>query len=817
MKTKTKPIALSVFVAGLLCSKALYARSDEFSFDSKLVGGSDVSRFNDGQQLPGEYLVSVYLNDAKKSIGEFKVDFEYREDALTPILKRRDMPLFNIDPSKLSIFDYGYKDSIDFERSNIKYNFSFYGMRLRLYVPKNAIINNPTELAPESQWDEGINALLLNYDAKAYHRDTRYKTYNNDYYYLYLKPGVNIGSWRLRNSGIWQRDYKGVNSYQNSYTFAERDIRQLKSKILIGEGNTSSDVFSSIPFTGGQFATSDEMIPFYERTYVPLIRGIANSVAKVEVRQNGYLIYSTEVPAGPYTLTDVPAAEGEDLEVTVTDSSGTVQHFNVPYNIPAISLKDGRAKYEFTVGKYRPYSSVAKDDEFGQISLIYGINSILTGYTGFQISNNYRASAFGLGFNLYNFGALSLDGIYSINETTDRQEGSVFRVRYNKLLTKTHTSFNVSSYQYASEEFSSFSDAMESDRGGSNGYKKKNDTSLSIRQDLFDYGSLDLSLSRTSFFNKKQQMYASVYYNTSLFNTMGFSLGWNRVLNSYSNNEEDVFSATISVPLGRFTQATPTTNVRYQVVNESDNSISNLISLNGTAYENRLSWNINQSTNSKNHYNKTTSVVGSFRDSFGTLSGMYNYNPSITQYGGGISGSVVLHSQGITFGQPINGSAALIYTPDTYGIQVSNRPWVVTDKKGFAIVTPLNNYRKNEVRIQQANLQSNTDVKKTVNYVVPTSNAIVLASYKTIKGKKALFSIKSRDNKNIPFGAMVYVDGNEQAGIIGDDGKVFLSGLKEKGILNVRWEGKQNQECLIPYRLNFKNSVGVYISTLKCQ
>ncbi|HFM4644214.1 TPA: fimbria/pilus outer membrane usher protein, partial [Escherichia coli] len=241
----------------------------------------------------------------------------------------------------------------------------------------NAIINNPTELAPESQWDEGINALLLNYDAKAYHRDTRYKTYNNDYYYLYLKPGVNIGSWRLRNSGIWQRDYKGVNSYQNSYTFAERDIRQLKSKILIGEGNTSSDVFSSIPFTGGQFATSDEMIPFYERTYVPLIRGIANSVAKVEVRQNGYLIYSTEVPAGPYTLTDVPAAEGEDLEVTVTDSSGTVQHFNVPYNIPAISLKDGRAKYEFTVGKYRPYSSVAKDDEFGQISLIYGVNSIL--------------------------------------------------------------------------------------------------------------------------------------------------------------------------------------------------------------------------------------------------------------------------------------------------------------------------------------------------------------------------------------------------------------------------------------------------------
>ncbi|HCX7722839.1 TPA: fimbria/pilus outer membrane usher protein, partial [Escherichia coli] len=87
------------------------------------------------------------------------------------------------------------------------------------------------------------------------------------------------------------------------------------------------------------------------------------------VRQNGYLIYSTEVPAGTFELTDVPAAQGEALDVTVREDNGAEQHFSVPYNTPAISLKEGRLKYELTGGTYRPYSRSAKDDSFGQATL----------------------------------------------------------------------------------------------------------------------------------------------------------------------------------------------------------------------------------------------------------------------------------------------------------------------------------------------------------------------------------------------------------------------------------------------------------------
>ncbi|MFG3825683.1 fimbrial biogenesis outer membrane usher protein, partial [Escherichia coli] len=83
-----------------------------------------------------------------------------------------------------------------------------------------SIMNSNSELAHESQWDDGINALYLNYDAKLYRRSVKYNTKNNESYYVSLDPGINIGSWRIRNSGIWRKEYDENSQYQNSYAYA---------------------------------------------------------------------------------------------------------------------------------------------------------------------------------------------------------------------------------------------------------------------------------------------------------------------------------------------------------------------------------------------------------------------------------------------------------------------------------------------------------------------------------------------------------------------------------------------------------------------
>lgn len=58
-----------------------------------------------------------------------------------------------------------------------------------------------------------------------------------------------------------------------------------------------------------------------------LVTGIASTPqARVEIRQQGIMVYSTLVPAGPFTLTDIPLRNvTSDLTVTVIEIDGS-QH-----------------------------------------------------------------------------------------------------------------------------------------------------------------------------------------------------------------------------------------------------------------------------------------------------------------------------------------------------------------------------------------------------------------------------------------------------------------------------------------------------------
>ncbi|MDA6078059.1 fimbria/pilus outer membrane usher protein [Edwardsiella anguillarum] len=231
---------------------------------------------------------------------------------------------------------------------------------------------------------------------------------------------------------------------------------------------------------------------------------------------------------------------------------------------------------------------------------MYGFNDFLTGYTGLQASNKYWSGALGMGFNLSRFGALSVDGVYSRSGYHNNEIGSALRIRYSKLINETNTSFNLASYQYASAGYSSFTDAMTPRRARyPSPWRKKHDSSVSLKQDLSRFGSLDLSFRATGYWDKKSESYANLNYSTSLLGRASLSLGWNRVLNADYRHQEDIFSAAIYVSLGNLIGAGTNSSLRYQILSERDRSISNSLTLNGIAYDNRLSWNISQGLTTK--------------------------------------------------------------------------------------------------------------------------------------------------------------------------------------------------------------------------
>ncbi len=82
------------------------------------------------------------------------------------------------------------------------------------------------------------------------------------------------------------------------------------------------------------------MLPDSLRGYAPVVRGIANSNARVTVFQGKSQLYETTVAPGPFAIDDLFATNfSGDLTVVVTEADGSVSTFTVPFSAVPQSMR----------------------------------------------------------------------------------------------------------------------------------------------------------------------------------------------------------------------------------------------------------------------------------------------------------------------------------------------------------------------------------------------------------------------------------------------------------------------------------------------
>ncbi|MCT7145063.1 fimbria/pilus outer membrane usher protein, partial [Salmonella enterica] len=79
--------------------------------------------------------------------------------------------------------------------------------------------------------------------------------------------------------------------------YAQRTFASHQAVLQAGQINLYNPVLAGAPITGVQVLTEQAL---QDQNQGATINGIANGPAQVEVRQNGALIHSTVVPAGPF-------------------------------------------------------------------------------------------------------------------------------------------------------------------------------------------------------------------------------------------------------------------------------------------------------------------------------------------------------------------------------------------------------------------------------------------------------------------------------------------------------------------------------------
>lgn len=805
---------------------------------------SDLSAFTKSgtSQAPGKYLVDIYVNN--EPVDHKEVIFIADTDNINPDGSGL-IPCFTYEQLKA----YGLKveavpefvKAIASEKAATKEGtpsigdqcvnfikvipsssapFEFEKQRLNISLPQAIVSQAVRGYVDPALWDDGINAFLLDYNftgANSTNTGNGDKTHD-DSYYLSLRNGLNLGPWRLRNYST-MTDNNGERDWQNINTYLQRSIISLKSQLTLGDGNSNSDVFDSVQFRGMQLASDDQMLPDSMQGFAPIVRGIAKSNAQVTIKQNGYVIYQSYVSPGAFEITDLySSGDSGDLDITIKEDDGSEQHFVQPYSAVPILQREGHTKYSVTAGQFRSgYGS--EKPEFGQLSLIRGLSNGLTLYGGLQGSDKYAALALGMGKNLGEWGAISLDATQAKtdlpNDVSD--SGQSYRFLYAKSFIDSGTDFRLLGYRYSTSGFYTLQESVDlnSDDNDTSDFDRQNHKRSqiegSVNQNMPEgYGSFYFSASIQDYWGvsgKEQTL--QLGYNNS-WNSINYSVSLN---NSYTPGEpsDKQVSLSISLPLDKWLSGSW---ANYSVNHSSDGHVNQQAGLGGTLMNNALTYSVNQGVANQGQGSSGNASL-MYKGHRGNSNIGYSYSKDSERWDYGLSGGVVVHSEGVTLSQPLGDTMVLLAAPGADDVGVTTDSTIFTDSRGYAILPYITPYRRTMVGLDTTTLGDKVDMDESARDVIPTRGAVVRARFNTHVGYRAMMTITRPGGKPVPFGATVTLvqkgnadngDAENSAGMVGDSGATYLSGLPEKGQLIIQWGNSPDRRCQVNYQLSEANT-----------
>lgn len=792
-------------------------REDDIEFESSFVklppGQSvDLSRFANGENiLPGVYKVGVTLNKHLLTVAE--VEFKTTDSKkVTPCIPVAVLDLINFKKDRISInqWDSLTEDAqcVDMEKiiPEATLEFDNQAQQLNISVPQIYINTQPRGSVPSSMWDSGIPALMLSYNMNAYKSQSN--GYESKTYYSSINSGLNIGSWYLRHNGSYNWANGTGGRYTVLNTYLQHDLPRISGRMLVGQSNTSGQLFDTVPITGIQVSSDERMLPESQRGYAPEIRGIAKTNAKVTVKQGGATIYETTVSPGAFVINDLyPTGYGGNLDVTIEEADGSQQNYSIPYAAVSQLLRPGSQRYSLSAGKLRS-DNVPDDPSLLEATYQRGFSNSLTGYGGVQANQDYQAVKLGAALGM-SIGALAFDITQSEARLPSPQNkklsGQSYQLSYSKLVTETNSNITLAAYRFSSSGYMDYMTAMESIQAIHDGedpntiQRQKNRFTVTISQGLPDeWGQIYLSGSLEDYWNQDNfnRQYQFGYSNR--YNQLNYSINVSRSQDAWGESQTSYY-LNLSFPLWESHSSTyaPQMSLSYNQDTEGGSNEQAVISGNAGA-TNQYTWNVSGSHDS--NAGSSGSFGGSYRGAISQLSGSYSKGPDYHSTSLGMSGSLVAHSGGITASPYTSDTFTLVEAKGAEGATVPSYPGVSVDRFGYALLPASNPYQMNDVIIDPKGTSRNIELDNTSQKIVPRYGAVVKVTFNADKGTPILISSTLKGSP-LPFGAEVFDEHDHSVGIVAQGSVIYARVADLKGQLRVKWGDDAGSSCSVSYML----------------
>ncbi|EHK2992994.1 fimbrial biogenesis outer membrane usher protein, partial [Escherichia coli] len=339
-------------------------------------------------------------------------------------------------------------------------------------------------------------------------------------------------------------------------------------------------------------------------------------------------------------------------------------------------------------------------------------------------------------------------------------------------------------------------------------YSKRGQEQISISQQLGNYGTTFFSASRQSYWNTSRSDQQISFGLNVPFSDITTSLNYSYSNNIWQNDRDHLLAFTLNVPFSHWMRtdsqsAFRNSNASYSMSNDLKGGMTNLSGVYGTLLpDNNLNYSVQVGNTHGGNTSSGTSGYSSlnYRGAYGNTNIGYSRSGDSSQIYYGMSGGIIAHADGITFGQPLGDTMVLVKAPGADNVKIENQTGIHTDWRGYAILPFATEYRENRVALNANSLADNVELDETVVTVIPTHGAIARATFNAQIGGKVLMTLKY-GNKSVPFGAIVTHGENKNGSIVAENGQVYLTGLPQSGKLQVSWGKDKNSNCIVEYKL----------------
>ncbi|WP_080171865.1 F4 (K88) fimbrial usher FaeD [Salmonella enterica] len=737
-----------------------------------------------GNYAPGRYLVDLSLNG--KDIGKRILDVT-PQDSEALCLTDAWLTGAGVYVSA----DY-FREGYDATRQcyvltkapSAKVDFDVSTQSLALSIPQQGLVKMPENV----EWDYGTDAFRVNYNANA--NTGRHNT--SAFGSADLK--ANVGRWVVSSSATASTGDSGDNEATINMFTATRAIRSLSADLAVGKTSTGDNLLGSTGTYGVSLSRNNSMKPG-NLGYTPVFSGIADGPSRVTLTQNGRMLYSEMVPAGPFSVTDVPLYTSGDVTMTVTGDDGREQKQVFPLSVMSGQLSPG--EHEFSVAAGMPDDDSDLEGGVFAASYGYGLDG-LTLRAGGVFNRDWQGASAGTVLGLGYLGAVSADGAYATAKYRDgSRSGNKVQLAWNKQLELTGTGLRVSwSRQSAEYEDMSSFDPTELWGQENHGRRIKNEWNAGISQPVGGLFSLSVSGWQRSYYPASTT--GSYRYagdngrDTGITGSLStqikgvsLNLGWSGSRNTQGENNWSA-SASVSVPFTLFDRKYSSST---SVSTGKDGGTGFSTGVSGSLND-RFSYGFGGGRDSGG--GGTGYLNASYSGDRAYLSGTMNHST-----GSGTSGSVsasgsvlaVPAARNVMFSRNSSDTVAVVNVKDTPGVKVTSGDGQ-TNGDGNLVVS-LNSYDWNTVTIDAGTLPLNTELATTSMKVVPTDRAVVWMPFDALRVHRYLLQVKQRNGEFVPGGTWARDSKNTPLGFVANNGVLMINAVDRPGDITLG-------QCRIP-------------------